>query len=224
MLNHDLKKEFQVERIAFFSDAVFAIAITLLIIEIKVPELHGEHFKDSDLARSLGHLIPKFIGFIVSFFVIGSYWAHHHVLFKYVEHYSPKLVWNNMFLLFSIVLMPFSSAFYSEYWIYLSSVSLGFYVINISLTGFLHYRLWAIVSDPKNHLSVGLENPAVASYYKTRAIVTPVVFLLCFLVSLKNMMLAYWVPATIFIFMMFVSKYYRKHHPEIFVKQHNPSK
>jgi uncharacterized membrane protein len=217
MLNHDLKKEFQVERIAFFSDAVFAIAITLLIIEIKVPEVHGEHLTNGAVAQALGHLIPKFIGFIVGFFVIGLYWVHHHLLFKYVEHYSPKLIWNNLLLLFSIVLMPFSSAFYSEYWIYLNNVSLGFYVINISLTGFLHYRLWCIVSNPKNKLSRGLENPHLVSYYKMRALVTPFVFLMCFAVSFISLPLAYWIPGTIFIYMMFIAKYYRKHHPEIFV-------
>jgi len=55
------KKEFQLERIILFSDAVFAIAITLLVLEIKVPEIEGN--TDQDLLNTLLHLTPKFVGF-----------------------------------------------------------------------------------------------------------------------------------------------------------------
>ena len=67
-LQHELKKEFQLERMILFSDAVFAIAITLLVIEIKIPEI--EDPTDKALLNSLGHLVPKFIGFIISFIFI----------------------------------------------------------------------------------------------------------------------------------------------------------
>ncbi|RWY52435.1 TMEM175 family protein [Mucilaginibacter gilvus] len=218
MLNHDLKKEFQVERIAFFSDAVFAIAITLLIIEIKVPEVHGERFSSAEIVQGLFALIPKFIGFIVSFFVIALYWVNHHQIFKYVVHYSPKLVWTNLFLLFSIVMMPFSSAFYSDYWLSYSAVPLGFYVVNICLTGFMNTRLWYVVSNPANKLSEGLTNRAFVSYCKARSMIAPFVFLLSFLVSTFSMRIAYWCPGLIFVFMMFLKRYYRKKHPELFIK------
>ncbi len=218
MLNHDLKKEFQVERIAFFSDAVFAIAITLLIIEIKVPEVHGERFSSEEIVHGLLRLIPKFIGFIVSFFVIALYWANHHQLFKYVAHYSPKLVWTNLFLLFSIVLMPFSSAFYSDYWLSYSAVPLGFYVVNICFTGFMNTRLWYIISNPANKLSEGLDNPAFVAYCKTRSMIAPCVFLLTFIVGIFSMRIAYWCPGLIFVIMIILKKQYRKKHPELFTK------
>jgi len=69
-LHNELRKEFQLERMILFSDAVFAIGITLLVLEIKIPDFH-ENVSDQALIRSLGHLIPKFIGFIISFFLIG---------------------------------------------------------------------------------------------------------------------------------------------------------
>ncbi|WP_164849896.1 TMEM175 family protein [Mucilaginibacter limnophilus] len=217
MTNHpnDLKKEFQVERIAFFSDAVFAIAITLLIIEVKVPEVHDD---GHSVAHKLGELIPKFIGFIVSFFVIGMYWVNHHRFFKHIIHYNQKLIWGNMLLLFSIVLMPFSSAFYSEYWFSDSLISIGFYVFNITLTGIFNTRMWYIISNPANKLSSGLEDRNLVRYLITRSMVPSFIFTLSFIVALFSRPVAYWCPVLIFVVLMFIRMYYKKHHPEIFAK------
>ena len=91
-LHNELRKEFQLERLILFSDAVFAIAITLLVIEIKIPEIpHGE-VTDNALLHKLAELIPKFIGFLVSFLLIGQYWIVHHRMFGYVINFSPKLL------------------------------------------------------------------------------------------------------------------------------------
>src|SRR6185503_14180643 len=114
-LHNEHRKEFQLERMILFSDAVFAIAITLLVIEIKVPELEKEHVSDKALTNALGHLIPKFIGFIISFLLIGIYWTVHHRMFGYVTSYTRKLIALNLTFLFFIALMPFSTGFYSEY-------------------------------------------------------------------------------------------------------------
>ena len=67
--HHD-RAEFQLERLILFTDAVFAIAITLLVIEIKVPELH--HRTEQEAIDGLLQLIPKFVGFFISFFIIAT--------------------------------------------------------------------------------------------------------------------------------------------------------
>lgn len=108
------KTIFQIERIILFSDAVFAIAITLLIIEIKVPHLLPE-YTSSEVLHAYLELTPKFLGFFVSFFFIGLYWTVHHQLMNYLISYNQKLVWLNLLFLLSIVLFPFSTALDSEY-------------------------------------------------------------------------------------------------------------
>src|SRR5215203_2541136 len=91
-LQHELKKEFQLERMILFSDAVFAIAITLLVIEIKIPSIDRHIATDQLLMESLDELIPKFIGFLFSFLIIGSYWMLHHRMFEYVVNYTRRML------------------------------------------------------------------------------------------------------------------------------------
>src|SRR6187401_3098236 len=96
-LHNELRKEFQLERLILFSDAVFAIAITLLVIEIKIPEAHDKPVKDAVLLYKLGELIPKFVGFLISFLLIGQYWIVHHRMFSFVVNYTDRLIWLNIF-------------------------------------------------------------------------------------------------------------------------------
>jgi uncharacterized membrane protein len=102
------------ERLVFFSDAVFAIAITLLVIEVKVPEVpHG----GGDMAfwSALAHLMPNLVGFFVSFGVIGAFWMGHHRAFSHASRYSPRVIGWNLMLLGAIAFMPFLTAFMADY-------------------------------------------------------------------------------------------------------------
>lgn len=103
------------ERLIFFSDAVFAIAITLLIIEIHVPEVHAP-YTDAAFVRALAPLGLKFVSFFVSFFVIGAFWAGHHRAFDCARHWSPRLILPNLCMLGAVAAIPFFTAFSSEYY------------------------------------------------------------------------------------------------------------
>src|SRR5947209_8427019 len=92
-----------VERIRLFSDAVFAFAITLLVLDLKVPETAA-------LEEGLFTLPPKVQSFIVSFLVVGSYWVAYHRYFHFVERVNRRLVWLNLFFLMGVVFMPFPTA------------------------------------------------------------------------------------------------------------------
>lgn len=107
------KQDFQVERIAFFSDAVFAIAITLLIIEFKVPETTKDTTK-AELVHELLGMKYKFLALIVSFIFIANYWMRHHVLFKYIHNYNRQVVVANLASLLPIIFFPFTTAFFYE--------------------------------------------------------------------------------------------------------------
>src|SRR5687767_14863032 len=132
-------KTLQLERIVFFSDAVFAIAITLLIIEVKVP--HLEHTAtDRDFIMSLVQLIPNFVGYFFSFLVIGAYWMGHHKIYGHIVNWNYGLVWRNILFLLAIAFMPFTTAFFSEYPTRLVPIVL--YASTFTLAGALEIFLW----------------------------------------------------------------------------------
>ncbi|HVF93753.1 MAG TPA: TMEM175 family protein [Sphingomonas sp.] len=103
----------QLERLTFFSDAVFAIAMTLLVIEVKVPEIHA--LSDRQLGQALLAQFPKYVGFVISFIVVARFWVGHHRVMGLLKATSPRLIWANLIFLLVIAFMPFPTAVLSEY-------------------------------------------------------------------------------------------------------------
>ncbi|MGB3155093.1 MAG: TMEM175 family protein [Chitinophagaceae bacterium] len=210
-LHNELRKEFQLERLILFSDAVFAIAITLLVIEIKIPEIH-ENVSDKALLQSLGHLIPKFIGFIVSFMMIGLYWTVHHRMFGFVTSYSRKLLILNLVFLFFVALMPFSTGFYSEYSgpdmvRHQLMVPMIFYVLNFCGMGFMNYFMWVYITNPENKVAEPPVDPLVVRQARARSLVVPLVFLTMLPVAyFTNVIFAAYVPMLIPVILRILKK------------------
>jgi len=127
------------ERLVFFSDAVFAIAITLLVLEIQAPHL-GADSSDRDLLAALLGLLPKLIGFAVSFAVIGSMWIEHHRIFRYIARYDDGLLWRNLFFLLVIAFMPFPTALYSEN--HRVGAALALYAGSLAVAGLAKLWIW----------------------------------------------------------------------------------
>ncbi len=205
---------FQLDRIALFSDAVFAIAITLLIIEVKVPQLPGvDPFFSFEFTKAMNEMVPEFIGFIISFMVIGNYWKTHHSTFGFVTDYDTKLLsLNNLFLL-TIVVMPFTTAFMSHY---MTFQPFFIYCLNVIVSGILQIRLWEHITNEKNQLATPL--PAGLKSYKINSTLISiacfgVAILLHRLLPLKGNwpgLIARLFLVSVFIVNMFTHRYYKK--------------
>jgi uncharacterized membrane protein len=108
--DEDTSGDLALDRLVFFSDAVFAIAITLLVLEIEVPDL-PRVVSDHDAWQALADLAPSFFAFALSFLVIGRFWMGHHERFRTLRHFDARLMWPNLLYLMTIAYMPFATAF-----------------------------------------------------------------------------------------------------------------
>ncbi len=97
------------QRLEAFSDGVFAIAITLLILEVRLPPANGD-----SLSRRLSEAWPGYIAFVLSFLIIGIMWANHHANFHMIDRTTHGLVVANLFLLMCVSFVPFPTKILAE--------------------------------------------------------------------------------------------------------------
>jgi uncharacterized membrane protein len=101
-------------RIEALTDGIYAVAMTLLVLELKLPEPRPP-LTDAALRAELLHLAPKIVAWILSFFILAIFWFSHHRAFHYVRHVDRRLLWINLLSLLFASLLPFSSAMVGEY-------------------------------------------------------------------------------------------------------------
>lgn len=121
-------------RIEAFSDGVIAIIITIMVLEIKVPE--GEDW------AALKPLWPVFLAYILSFANVGIYWNNHHHMFQAVKNINGKVLWANLFLLFWLSLMPFATGFMGEN--HFAPIPVAVYAIDLCMCA-IAYTILALV-------------------------------------------------------------------------------
>ncbi|XZF15567.1 TMEM175 family protein [Chitinophagaceae bacterium MMS25-I14] len=170
----------KVARIEALSDGVFAIALTLLVLEIKVPEGHVN--SEQELWHMLAKLAPKFLSYFLSFMTMGIFWTGHALQLSYMERYNRDLNWNSLFFLLLVSLLPFTTAFLGEHIEFKTAIAL--YWLNILLLGIILYIHWNYAC--KNHFIAvdGEEFNAIDKAVRKRIIVAQVLYfaggLLCF--------------------------------------------
>ena len=103
-----------IHRSEALTDGIYAVAMTLLVIELKLPEHNLIHGADA-LAQALADLLPKVLAWVISFFVLAFFWFGHHRVFSYVRRADGKLVVLNIGQLALVSLMPFSCALIGEH-------------------------------------------------------------------------------------------------------------
>jgi TMEM175 potassium channel family protein len=134
--------EVTTNRLEAFSDGVFAIAITLLIIEIKVPS-HDE-LKSQSLMTYILQLWPKYFAYILSFVMIGIYWANHHYLFRLFRRTDHVFNLLNVFFLMTISFLPFPTDVLGDYIMNAEQEkhAVTFYALAIWMPAFAWLLIW----------------------------------------------------------------------------------
>src|ERR1700693_1208450 len=108
-------REKETGRLEAFSDGVFAIAITLLALELKVPHFDGSGDMTARLISGLTNQWPSYFAFLTSFFTVLIMWVHHHAIFRLVKGVDATLLFANGFLLMLVTVVPFPTAVVAEY-------------------------------------------------------------------------------------------------------------
>lgn len=132
------------DRVVFFSDAVFAIAMTLLAIELRIPT--AELIARVGEADAWGETIAVFIAYVISFLVCALFWVAHMLTWKYIARATSGLVWCQVFQLLFVALMPLGTRLYSEAFMSGGSGRFAFYAFvlaGISCFGWLTRRIAA---------------------------------------------------------------------------------
>ncbi|MBZ0300979.1 MAG: DUF1211 domain-containing protein [Anaerolineae bacterium] len=135
--------KFGLERLVFFSDAVFAIAITLLALEIRLPEIEGP-LTDAKLLQALQSIGPQYLAFMLSFLVIGVFWIGHHRRYRFIERYDSVLLFLNLLLLMIVAFIPFPTAIISDYGNLVGTI---FYALTMVAAGLVSLAIWGYAAS-----------------------------------------------------------------------------
>lgn len=191
-------------RVIAFSDAVFSIAITLLVLEVVVPS--AQSISKYGTWDVLAAKIPNFIGLIVSFFVTALYWIAHMRVTKYISTLDIKLLWINIGLLFFIVLLPFSTGFYVSGFNHTGPFV--FYCMNLSGIGFFNYLMIRyIIKKEKGKTGLSILKGKLE---KARSLNAFLVWVLTGVLAFVLPTVAKFVFVLIFVFNLIIDKYYNK--------------
>lgn len=163
--------EVATNRLETLVDGVFAIAMTLLVLNIKIPEMANP--TPGDLFSQLAVLWPTILSFIISFVILGMFWVAHHTEFRFIKKLDHKLIWLNIFYLLFVSLLPFSAELLGKYPYNRAAVIV--YGVHLMLMVLVHYFIWQHAShhtslvvddlDPKiNKLADRLSYVGIGSY------------------------------------------------------------
>lgn len=167
----------ETDRLLALSDGVIAIAITLLVLEITVPEIPvGSPISVlPDLILDQWH---ELFGFVLSFLVIASYWVNHRRIFVHIEKHDRGVVWLNLLFLLVVAFVPFASSVFATY---PDQLGIMFLSGTLALTGFTLALLWSYASW-KQLVEEGLTSRTV-EVQAARYLASPFVFLLSIIVA-----------------------------------------
>jgi uncharacterized membrane protein len=189
------------ERIVFFSDAVMAIAITLLVIDLKIPDIPAP-LAATELPARLAELTPRIMSFVISFAVVGVYWSSHHRYFSYIKRHDGRLIILNLIFLLFVALMPFVASLLGQY----AYLPLGvmIYALAVAAIGLSIGSVWWYASYHHRLVDDDLD-PAFIRRRNLVALVVPLTFLVSVPLALLSPMITlavWWIAPFLSILML----------------------
>jgi uncharacterized membrane protein len=157
------------DRVLFFSDAVFAIAITLLAVDIRVPNV--PIINSGQVLRAAG---PRIFGFAISFVVIGLCWLSHHTMFRHITALDRALILLNLLFLDAVAFLPYPTALLSAATTHQAPATV-FYASVVAAAALLESAIW-IYAIRASGLVPASVSRALRRYFAARLLIIPVVF------------------------------------------------
>lgn len=187
-----MENKTHLNRIFALSDGVFAIVISLLVFEVRLPSIVTPDTLLTDSAL-LGHIYtisPKLISYCATFFVVGIYWIGHHAICKHVVDYNRNMIWINNLFLMCVCFMPFPTYLIGAYY-YLQSAAV-IYGLSLIVTGLALFWFWDYLT--RNRRLVDNEvSDRLVKLGKQRILMAPGLALISIFVSFFNLKFSLWI-------------------------------
>lgn len=176
------------DRLMFLSDGVFAIAITLLVLEIALPHISGSYqAQDREFPGVLWSVWPQVLTYALTFLIVGVYWMSHQRMFEYLTRGDSVLAWLNVVFLMSVAFLPIPSKILGEYGALGAAVR--FYALCLMVPGLLIILIWWYATNQHRLVEKDLD-PVLIRHRLERYLIAPVVFVLAIGLSYLNPHLA----------------------------------
>jgi uncharacterized membrane protein len=175
----EVGNEISKSRIETLTDGVFAIVMTILVLEITVPQIsHSE--ATIELPKQLLKLWPIILSYGTSFIILGLFWIAHDYQFHYVKRANRIFLWITIFYLMFIAFVPFSTSLIGEYGD--QQISIIIYAVNISIIGFWEYIRWKYATKD-HHLVDSDLDPTFITKMSRRFLLGPTIYLIAVAIS-----------------------------------------
>lgn len=179
MISESTRFELGKNRIEALSDGIFAIVMTLLILEFRVPEL-PHNAPNVQVLPALLNLWPKFATYVVTFVSLGVFWIGHHNMYHAIRRADRVLLWLNILFFMFVSLLPFSMSVLNAF--PQTQVAPLFFGANITIIGWLLFSQWAYANS-RPDMIIASVSPKHRRFVKSRMLAVPIATTLTMLVA-----------------------------------------
>jgi uncharacterized membrane protein len=162
--------------------------MTLLVLEIAVPQLTHSEVAAGELPKQLSELWPLIMSYGMSFIILGFFWIYHHVLFHYIKRVNRVFVWLTIFYLMFVAFIPFSTALLGEY--HDQHISVAIYGINIAIAAFSTFVQWWYATKDQRLVDSNLDPTFIKILSRSSPLsVTIIITIIILIPTLKSIIL-----------------------------------